>query len=76
MEVLRKISNFGENWDMKNIYIPFIRSLLEQSCTVWHSGLTLENLERIQNCALKTILRGNYKIYENGLKLLNFDRVG
>ena len=79
MELLRKISNFGANWeDLKNVYILFIRSLLEQSCTVWHSGLTLENsedLERIQKCALKIILRENYKTYENALKLLDLDKL-
>ena len=51
MELLRKISNFGANWeDLKNVYILFIRSLLEQSCTVWHSGLTLENSEDLEVC--------------------------
>ena len=52
MELLRKISLFGASWDeMKNIYILYIRSLLEQSSTVWNSGLTKENiqdLERVQ----------------------------
>ena len=79
MELLRKISHFGANWeDLKNIYILFIRSLLEQSCTVWHSGLTKENsedLERIQKCAVKIILKENYETYENGLKLLDLDKL-
>ena len=44
MEFLRRVSSFGASWDeLKNIYILYIRSLLEQSCTVWHSGLTEEN---------------------------------
>ena len=63
MELLRQVSNFGASWDeMKNIYILFIRSLLEQSCTVWHSGLTVENkedLERIQKCPLKLYYKKN-----------------
>ena len=57
MELLRKISTFGADLeDLKNVYILFIRSLLEQSCTVWHSGLTVENsedLERVQSVLLK-----------------------
>ena len=59
MEILRKISSFGASLDeLKNIYILYVRSLLEQSCTVWNSGLTVENtqdLERIQKTALKKI---------------------
>ena len=53
--------NFKSGWsDLKIIYVSFIRSLLEQSCTVWHSGLTQENtndLERVQKCALKINLK-------------------
>ena len=52
MELHRRISTFGASWnELKNIYILYIRSLLEQSCTVWNSGLTEEdkqNLERVQ----------------------------
>ena len=77
MELLRQVSNFGASWDeMKNIYILFIRSLLEQSCTVWHSGLTVENkedLERIQKCALKIILQEKYIFYEHALETLDLE---
>ena len=48
------------------------------SCTLWHNGLTLENSEdlaRFQKCALKIILSAIYKTYENGLKLLNLDKL-
>ena len=52
MELLRTISTFSpSDEDMKNIYILFIRSLLEQSAPVWHSSLTeqdSESLERVQ----------------------------
>ena len=69
MELLRQVSTFGASWEeLKNIYILFIRSLLEQSCTVWHSGLTSENkddLERIQKCALKIMLQDKYISYEH-----------
>ena len=65
MELMRRISNFGASWDdLKNIYILYIRSLLEQSCTVWHSGLSQENiqdLERVQKSAMKLILKESFK---------------
>ena len=77
MELLRKISPFGASWDeMKNIYILYIRSLLEQSSTVWNSGLTKENiqdLERVQKSALRLILQESYKSYPNALKVLSLE---
>ena len=59
--------------DMITIYTSYIRSILEQSCTVWHSSLTLENtedLERIQKSAVRVILGDQYTTYEEGLELL------
>ena len=44
--------------ELKNIYILFIRSILEQSAAVWHSSLTEENknnLERVQKSAVRII---------------------
>ena len=79
MELLRRGSSFGASWDeLKNIFILYIRSLLEQSCTVWHSGITEENsqdLERIQKTALKIILEEKYKSYENALYLLELEKL-
>ena len=44
MELLRRVVSFGTPVeDLTTIYILFIRSILEQSATVWHSGLTEEN---------------------------------
>ena len=51
---------------------------MEQSCTVWHSGLTEENcqdLERIQKTALKIILSEEYKSYENALNILELEKL-
>ena len=77
MELLRKISHFGASWDdLKNIYVLYIRSLLEQSCTVWHSGLTEENkqdLERVQKSALRIILQESYKNYSHALNTLEIE---
>ena len=61
---------------MKQVYITYIRSLLEQSSNVWHSGLTLQNendLERVQKVALRLILKEKYKSYENALNILQLD---
>ena len=71
MILLRKVASFGASIDdMKNIYILYIRSILEQSCVVWHSSLTKENsqhLERVQKSAVRTILGNKYINYEDGL---------
>ena len=77
MELLRKLAGFGVPVeDMKNIYFLFIRSLLEQSATVWHSSLTQENrddLERVQKSALKIILQENYQNYSYALNKLDIE---
>ena len=54
----------------------FCRSVLEQSCVVWHNSLTQENtedLERPQKTFCKLVLREKYKTYEDSLILLNLD---
>ena len=77
MELLRRVASFGPSLeDLKTIYILFIRSLLEQSATVWHSSLTQDNkndLERMQKTALKIILGNKYKSYRDALTLLEID---
>ena len=74
MELLRKVASFGTNYEeLTNMYILFVRSLLEQSATVWHSSLTEDNksdLERVQKTALKVILGERYKSYQQALNLL------
>ena len=75
MEILRKLSEYkSKKEDMKLIYFSSIRSVLEQSCQVWYSGLTEENandLERIQKNAMKIIFGENYIDYEKSLIKLN-----
>ena len=77
MELLRKVASFGTNYEeLTNIYILFVRSLLEQSATVWHSSLTEDNksdLERVQKTALKVILGERYKSYQQALNLLGLE---
>ena len=68
MELLRKVAEFGTpQEDLKTIFILFVRSLLEQSATVWHSSLSQENiddLERVQKSACKVILQEKYRGYK------------
>ena len=77
MELLRKVASFGTPpEDMKTIFILFIRSLFEQSATVWHSSLSQENandLERVQKSAMKLILQDQYKGYKNALNRLDME---
>ena len=79
MQLLRKIATFGTNQDeLKDIYVLFIRSLLEQSATVWHSSLTEENrndLERIQKTAVKIILGDKYRNYEQALREIDLENL-
>ena len=71
MRLLHKLVDFGVPLDdLVQIYILYVRSILEQSCQVWHSSLTLENfqdLERVQKNGLKIILQENYISYSNAL---------
>ena len=79
MEILRRVSSFGAPiQDLKEIYILFIRSLLEQSATVWHSSLTQENaedLERVQKIALRIILKDKYQTYKKALAKIGLDKL-
>ena len=75
MQLLRKVASFGASKkDLKEIYILFIRSILEQSAVVWSSSLTCQNkidLERIQKSALRIILGNEYGNYTNALNKLD-----
>ena len=77
MVLLRKFCEFGSPiHDLKTIYVTYIRSILEQSAVVWHSGLSEENkqdLSRVQKSACKIILKNNYKDYENALNILDLE---
>ena len=53
--------------DLIDVYIKFIRSVVEYCSVVWHSSLTgeqIEDLERVQKTCLRLILRENYVSYE------------
>ena len=59
MQILHKIFQYKpKKDDMTHIYKIYIRSILEQSCQVWHSSLSEQNcedLEKVQKCVLKII---------------------
>ena len=71
MRLLHKLVEFEvPQEDLINIYVLYVRSILEQSCQVWHSSLSLENfqdLERVQKNALRIILKDDYLSYSNAL---------
>ena len=51
-------------------------SVLDQSCVVWHSGLTEENrsdLERTQKTFAKLVLEEDYETYEKALATLHLE---
>ena len=79
MELLRKVANFNTNIeDKRNLYILYVRSILEQSCVVWSSSLTKENsddLERVQKAAVKVILGNNFENYEDALTKVNLPKL-
>ena len=79
MELLRKVASFTNSiQELRNIDILYVRSILEQSCVVWHSSLTEENkqnLERVQKSAIKIMLGKRYKDYESALVLVDLENL-
>jgi hypothetical protein len=73
MQLLRKVWSFGSSCqEMVHLWKVFCRSILEQSCVIWDSGLTQENrndLERTQKTFLKLILEEDYGNYNNALHI-------
>ena len=77
MFLLHNVSKFTSKIsDQTTVYKIFIRSILENSCVVWHSSLSEQNssdIERIQKSACKVILKDYYSTYESALKLLKLE---
>ena len=77
VQLLRGITSFGASVDeMVHLWILFCRSVIEQSCVVWKTSLTQENiedLERTQKTFAKLVLREKYQNYEEALLKLNLD---
>ena len=73
MTILHKLFEFTvPKEELVDIYILYIRSVVESSAVVWHSSLTqgqeLE-IERVQKVALRIILKEEYVSYANALEL-------
>ena len=77
MQLLRNVYSFGATTEeMVHLWVVFCRSVAEQSCVVWHSSLSQENIddiERTQKTFSKMILKEKYVNYENALIILNLD---
>ena len=75
MQLLNAVAAFTKNrTDLKNIYLTFVRSVVEQSAVVWHSSLTMKNrkdIERIQKVAVRIIMGQKYTNYKDSLSELN-----
>ena len=73
VSMLTKLKYVGVNTeDLLDVYVLFIRSLLEYCAVVWHSSLTVElndSLERVQKSCLRVILGEEYICYENALDI-------
>ena len=76
IEFVKKLAHFGvPEDDIKTIYFVFIRSLLEQSATLWHSSLNkdIEDLERVQKSTVKIILKEKYHTYNHAIIKLRME---
>ena len=73
MIMLHNLFDFGMSEDeMIEIYILYIRSVVECSAVVWHSELTAADrlsIERVQKVALRIILKEGYEDYEHALEV-------
>ena len=74
MQLLRKVWSFGStSQEMFHLWRVYCRSILEQSCVLWDSGLTTENstdLERTQTTFCKLVLEEDYITYKKALDFL------
>ena len=79
MMILHKLYAFKVDvMDLVNIYILYIRSLLEQSCQVWHFSISEEkvaDLERVQKVAYRIILQNRYETSDQALDELKLQKL-
>ena len=73
MIILKRLYQFGiPRQDLTEIYILYIRSVLEQSSVIWHGALTVgetKDIERVQKVALRLILKEDYTSYKASLQI-------
>ena len=79
MTMLTKLRYVGvPTDDLLNIYILYVRSLLEYCSVVWHSTLTVEqshSIENVQKVCLRVILGDQYTGYEDALEHCGLERL-
>ena len=79
MTMLTKLRYVGiSTADLLDIYILYIRSILEYCSTVWHSTLTVEqskNIESVQKLCLKIILGTEYESYDAAHRVCGLERL-
>ena len=72
MTMLTKLKYAGVcNEDLINIYILYVRSVLEYCSVLWHSTLTVDQshrIEKVQKTCLKIILGAQYESYKQALE--------
>ena len=77
MQILHKLYSFNVNTnDLVEIYVLYIRSILEFNCQVWHHSLTeldSESIERVQKVACRIMLKSNYEHYSEALDKLGLE---
>ena len=77
MIILHKLHDFNlPIEELIEIYILFIRCMVEYCCVVWHSSITEEeciDIERVQKTALRIILGDSYTDYRSALELTGLD---
>ena len=73
MSILQNLYSFSVPLqDLIEIYILYIRSVIESSAVVWHSSLTKGQtieIERVKKVALRIILKSDYMDYNNALSI-------
>ena len=58
------------------IYFQYVRSLLEQTCVLWHCSLTEEDREKNRNStknALRVIIKDSFENYEHALEKIDLE---
>ena len=79
MQLLRGVLSCGASLqEMVHLWIVFCRSVIEQSCVVWHGSLTQENrdnLERTQKTFAKLVLKEKYQNYDDALLILKQEEI-
>ena len=77
MIILKKLVQFSiPIEELIQIYILYIRSIVEQYAVVWHSSITngeRNDLERIQKVALRIIFGNTYTTYSDALEQAGLD---